>query len=113
MPRSILDQLSEILAKERSAMLAAKFDDVTALGPNKFSLLAAIEESDVSAADLAILKVDIAHNQALLESAISGITHAMKRLADINHVRENLNVYSQDGQLANVPTDRPKLERKA
>ena len=103
----------DLLQAERAALRTGEFEVLDALLASKTALFARLAQSDASHAELAQIKTRLAENQSLLAAAIRGVEAARERLAALQHVRETLNTYDQQGQMAQVPTARPSMTKKA
>jgi hypothetical protein len=113
MANTILENLLEVLALERSAILLADFEVVATTGAKKIALLEELSTAKTDSVLLKTAKKSLTHNQALLAAAISGISAAHVRLPALAKVRGGLSTYNQSGQMSQVPIARPVVERKA
>lgn len=113
MPEKKLSNLTELLARERAAVIKGDFGAIADLGPAKESLLKNLDQMAADRDELAVVMADLTHNQTLLAAAINGISSAKDRLAALAKVRDGLNVYTQSGKLSHVQVKPPAVERKA
>lgn len=113
MDSGIEDDLTLLLAEERSAVIIGDFAKLTALTPKKESLLEALVATNLPARKMAELAKNIDKNQTLLSAAMRGIEAAQNRMAILEKVRTGSNVYSRNGQVTQMTSENPTLKRKA
>ncbi len=98
---------------EREALLAGDYNVITSLAETKEKMLQSLPYAALSENALTALRKDIAYNQTLISAALSGIAAARDRMKALAQVKDGLNVYNQNGQLAHVSAKPPAVERKA
>ncbi len=106
-------KLIELLELERAAIISADFDKVDSLASSKQALF---DRSLAQAKDkegLFEIHAALVRNQALLKSAIDGVSAARTRLGALREVRDNLRVYDQSGRMAQVATPSPDLSKRS
>lgn len=108
-----IDLLSDLLERERQAILAARFDILERLAAEKERALIEITKVPLPRERFAALRQSCARNQALLAAARSGILRARERLGDILRARE-MRTYDSKGRLAPpVPNAGARTIRRA
>lgn len=105
--------LSELLEKERAAILSGAFDDLTRLAPEKERLLLALPEQDVGTGQLRRISAAVSRNQTLLAAAIEGVRNVTSRLDLVRRSRDGFDAYDQSGGRSRVGAARSGFERKA
>lgn len=97
--QSTIDELDDLLDRERTALIAGDLDGLTRLHDHKAGLIDALSRFDAKDADgLSDLNAKVERNQALLDSALDGIRSVARRLAAIRRVRQSLDTYDARGK---------------
>jgi flagellar biosynthesis/type III secretory pathway chaperone len=68
----LLARLESLLARERDALLTGRLQDIPELVDEKETVIEKLASAELSTAQLDPLQNQVAHNQALLESAMAG-----------------------------------------
>ncbi len=114
MPNNTLSKLIALLDEEKALLLSGKIDSLAALEPQKIELSEHLEsEGRPSSQQLADLQQRIRRNQALLEASSKGLKTASERLKEIRKVMLQLDTYTRNGDMKNIQTSHPKIERRA
>lgn len=110
-----IDALDALLETERQALLKGEIDSLAELHEEKASLVEKLRVLDLQDRDeMSRLNDKITRNQALLSSALDGIRSVAQRLAEVRHVRENLDTYDAQGRKVTVSTRKDAtLEKRA
>jgi len=97
-------KLDGLLDEERAALLSGDLDDLGDMHERKAALLDVFAQqvSMTDAAELRAMQDKLARNQALLDSALSGIQSVARRLAMVRRVRQSLEFYDEGGAKASV-----------
>lgn len=95
--------LEEVLEQERAALLAGDLTQLAAIAESKETLVAALVEPPVPAAELLRgLDVKLRRNQLLLNGAMEGIRAVADRVAELRRVEAGFETYGADGQRRSV-----------
>ena len=113
MPDPLCQLILKLLADERTAIRDAEFAKLEGLLARKEQLFASLPDCSPTPSELKAIKVRLETNQSLLSAAITGVAEAQIRIAALRSVREGLSVYDQSGQIAQVKTHKPMIEKKA
>lgn len=113
MASALAKQIITLLETERQALKAGQFDVLDALAEQKAKLFDRLSDQTLSEPMLAQIRARLSENQALFLAAARGVAAARDRLIALQNVRENLSFYDRSGQMANVQSARPIVERKA
>ncbi|EAR50746.1 hypothetical protein OG2516_10094 [Oceanicola granulosus HTCC2516] len=95
----VIHDLRSLLEHERELLLDGNLEAVGQLGAAKEQCLEALGGCE-DRAPLRHLADQLERNQRLLESAQAGVRAARARLALVEHVRRELNIYKADGRRA-------------
>jgi hypothetical protein len=105
--------LSELLEKERSAIVSGAFEDLTLLAPEKERLLLTLTTQDVGVRHLRMISAAVSRNQTLLAAAIEGVKTVAERIEVLRKARDGFETYDRSGERSHVGTPRTGFERKA
>jgi hypothetical protein len=108
------DQIEDLLDREHLAIMAADFDRLSRLAPEKerlFMGLSGLPSPDVATLDR--MRRIAERNQQLLASAREGIRSVTQRLAAIRSVEKTLNTYDRSGKMSSFSTSKGGFEHKA
>lgn len=114
-PQKLIDDLDQILDRERSALMSGdlgKLEELLAKKEKTISKLNTV--SDLEREALAPVHSKMSRNQLLLDSAMEGIRAVAARMAELRRIRKGLDVYDKRGQRARFGTrESSKLEKRA
>ncbi len=110
--RDSADALDDLLDRERSAILAGKFDILGRLLKEKERLVVAVG-TPASAHRLGPLKIKVDRNQAMLLAASRGIKAVSDRLTSRALQSETFQTYDRSGQRHGQTSGPHSLERRA
>jgi len=110
--RDSVDALNDLLDRERSLILAGKFDVLGRLLKEKERLLTAVGEIG-SANRLKPIKAKVERNQAMLLAASQGIRAVSDKLAKRVSNSETFQTYDRQGQRHGRTQSGNELERRA
>ncbi len=102
--QAIIDELDQLLEKEREALLAGDLEQIGRLMELKEQLIDKINSLDAEAkaaldrSALSQMQDKMTRNQALLQGAMEGIRAVADRIAGLRRVREGLETYDQAGR---------------
>ncbi len=102
--QAIIDELDQLLEKEREALLVGDLEQIGRLMALKEQLIDKINGLDTAekaALDrnaLSQMQDKMTRNQALLQGAMEGIRAVADRIAGLRRVREGLETYDQSGR---------------
>ena len=113
MDKRIATDLSTLLSDERAAITTGNFEKLTALTVRKEELLLALPASELPSRLLSDFAETVEGNQVLLTAAMRGISAAQDRMALLDQVRKESNVYSSNGQVTQMTSEHPTHKRKA
>lgn len=111
----LLDELNDLLDKERAALLGGDIDEVGRVLETKEGLLRELTEcAEADTAGLSDLKDKLSRNQELIESAMKGIQAVAHRFSTIRRVRKSLETYDRSGQRQMIEiSSSGRLEKRA
>lgn len=105
--------LSEILEKERSAILDGAFEHLTILAPEKERLLADLPEQSLDIRQLRRISAAVLRNQTLLAATIEGVRAVNDRIEVLRRARDGFSAYDRAGGRSHVGAAKSGFERKA
>ncbi|PZX15060.1 hypothetical protein LX81_02649 [Palleronia aestuarii] len=108
----ILKRFLALLEAERAALRRGDLDMLNRLGPKKDSLAGKLDIEGLDRSDLAALDHATRRNQALLESAKTGLAAARDRIARIK-AGAPMRTYSAQGAREDITTGRSTVQRRA
>lgn len=92
------DKLSDVLARERAALLAGDFVTLEGLLAEKEDLINALKPNgNVDSSAFKHLGEQIRRNQLLFDSALDGIREVSARMLALQKARSGLATYGSDG----------------
>ncbi len=111
----LLRSLEEVLDLARNALVQGDLDQLGHMMPEKEKLIGAIADLEVRESDELIrLQKKVERNQALLNSAASGIRAVADRMAEMRRVRSEFSTYGADGRRSGFAVrGHAKLEKRA
>jgi flagellar biosynthesis/type III secretory pathway chaperone len=112
MTEPIFEELTELLAAERAAILSASYDGLAELEQRKTRLLADYLARPAEPARNQRLLEDSRRNAALFTAAMEGLASVITRLRELEDMRAGFNAYGSDGQSRPVAPEEGKLKRK-
>lgn len=96
---TLIDELNDLLERERAALLDGEIDGVGRVLDTKERLLRELTQCASSdTEELEGLRAKLTRNQELIESAMKGIEAVSRRFATIRKVRKSLETYDRAGQ---------------
>ncbi|WP_264211900.1 flagellar biosynthesis protein FlgN [Leisingera thetidis] len=114
-PQQLIDELDQILDRERAALMAGdlgKLEELLAKKEKVIGKLNAVTELERGALEQVQSKVS--RNQQLLDSAMDGIRAVAARMAELRRIRKGLDVYDQAGRKTRYRTrGATRLEKRA
>lgn len=114
-PQQLIDELDQILDRERAALMAGdlgKLEELLARKEKVISKLNAVTEHERE--PLEQVQTKVSRNQLLLSSAMDGIRAVAARTAELRRIRKGLDVYDQQGRKARYGIrGATKLEKRA
>ena len=105
--------LTDLLEKERTAILSGAFGDLTQLAPEKERLLMELPGEEIGTRQLRRISAAVSRNQTLLAAAIEGVKTVTERLDVLRKSREGFDAYDQSGGRSRVGPAKSAFERKA
>lgn len=111
----ILEELNEILDRERAAILRGDIEQVGRIVESKEQLLEVLMEiNQTEAENVQDLRQKLVRNQELLEHSLSGIRAVSQRLEDVRKTQTTLETYDSSGRRKtyHLPTSH-KIEKHA
>lgn len=112
MTNPTIDALTDLLEKERAALLSGDIDALARLAPQKERILQSLDAADRPA--LEALHGKALRNQELIDSALQGIRDVTERLQALRLARRSLETYDRQGQRRSIDaTARPTVEKRA
>ena len=103
-----IDALSDLLERERVALLDGDLDGLVRLLDDKRNLIDALNEQASTATtsghqgELQKLQGKVARNQELLDSALQGIRSVANRMSTLHRVRRSLDTYDESGRKTTI-----------
>ena len=113
MQHELTRALNEVLDAERHALLKADYAALEPMQVSKAKILTQLETMNVKQPVLARVKNRMEGNQALISSALAGITNAQQRISDLQAVQDRLSVYDPTGRIEIAQNQTNALEKKA
>ncbi|KIC10372.1 flagellar biosynthesis protein FlgN [Leisingera sp. ANG-M1] len=114
-PQQLIDELDQILDRERAALMAgdlAKLEELLAKKEKAIGKLNAVTELERES--LTQVHTKVSRNQELLDSAMEGIRAVAARMAELRRIRRGLDVYDQAGRRTRFGTrSATRLEKRA
>lgn len=113
--QAVIDELDQLLDRERQALLTGDLDQVARIVELKETLIRQINDLDAGEwADVAEVRSKLTRNQALLNSALEGIRAVADRMADLRRVRQSLETYDKSGRRTrHITQSGGQVERRA
>jgi flagellar biosynthesis/type III secretory pathway chaperone len=110
-----ISQLSDLLDKERKALLDGNLERVAQLLPPKEALIDQMNRvPQTDLASMQMLDGKVKRNQLLLDGALEGIRTVATRIEALRRVRNSLETYGADGKRRAVSVeDNTTVERRA
>ncbi|MBQ4825597.1 MULTISPECIES: flagellar export chaperone FlgN [unclassified Leisingera] len=114
-PQQLIDELDQILDRERKALMAGDLGKLEDLLTKKEKVIGKLNSvSELERESLAQVQTKVSRNQQLLDSAMDGIRAVAARMAETRRIRKGLDVYDQAGKRARHSTrGGGKLEKRA
>lgn len=114
-PQQIIDELDQILDRERTALMAGDLGQLEELLAKKEKLIGKLNSvTELERESLAQVQNKVSRNQLLLDSAMEGIRSVAARMAELRRIRRGLDVYDQSGRKTRFGTHgATKLEKRA
>jgi len=106
--------LACLLEEEREMLLSGSLDRMPEILDRKTSIIRGL--SDFKSEDLrqlSALRTSILRNEQLLDEAVRGLRTVSRRLADLRRVRDNLDTYTERGELKRIRSGSSSVERRA
>jgi len=110
-----IDQLDDLLDRERQLLLAGNLSGLAALADEKESLIRELNALDrQDHAPLAGARTKLQRNNELLNSAMTGIQAVATRMVELRKARDGLDIYDESGRRTRYGmTACTKLEKRA
>lgn len=105
--------LTDLLDKEKEALLKSDFSTLRALAKPKENLMAMIAKSQVPAESLSTLQKRIEGNQRLLLASAKGLRMARERLSSLKSPSSDFNTYGPAGTTTSMVRKSLTMKRKA
>lgn len=105
--------LNKLLERERQAILAGMFDELTGLAPEKERLLSSLVEQSIEPSQLRLISAAVSRNQTLLAAAIDGVRAVSERIDTLRRSRQGFESYGPSGGRMHVGTAQVGFEHKA
>lgn len=105
--------LTELLERERVAILSGAFGDLAVLAKDKERLLSDLPNQELGARQLRFISAAVSRNQTLLAAAIEGVRSVTDRLEELRVSRKGFNAYDPKGARSHVGAAQSAFERKA
>lgn len=102
--RHIIDELEDLLDRERRAILDADFVFLKRLFFTKERLIIKVSNEPEFPAKLGRLREKILQNQLLLESSAKGIRSVIESIKTLNQPKVSLHTYDNAGRRISHPT---------
>ena len=102
-PTEIINEIHDVLDKERAALISGNLDEVERLFNVKQSLIERIGGLEApNKQKLEDVQSKVTRNQELLQSAMEGIKSVADRIAELRKVRQGLDTYDQNGKRVTI-----------
>lgn len=105
--------LLDLLAAERTAILAGEFRALPDMALRKEVLFAALDAGAINIPVLRRIGAQVSRNQRLLAAALRGLREVSDRLGLVRDLRQGFSTYDSQGQKSVVTADKPAFEHKA
>lgn len=105
--------LTDLLDKERAALLSGDFRALRKLGGPKESLMKAVARAQPSPKELDALKKLTERNRRLLVASARGIKSAKNRISNLQLKPATLNTYGPSGGMTQIGGNSLTIKRKA
>jgi flagellar biosynthesis/type III secretory pathway chaperone len=114
-PQNLIDELDDILDRERSALVRGELTQIEELLAQKEAIIAQLNTIDnLERAALAKVQTKVSRNQELLNSAMEGIRSVATRMSELRKVKKGLDVYDRAGRKARYGTTMgQRLEKRS
>lgn len=97
--QSVIEELDQLLDRERQALLAGDLEQIARILVLKEALIDQINAFDAAERDnLERVHDKLTRNQTLLKGAMEGIRAVADRMADLRRVRQGLETYDRSGR---------------
>lgn len=110
--RKPVEALTELLEKERIAVLKAEFATLAQISGPKMSLMKLVAKSSATASELETLKLLTERNRKLLTTSAQGFKSARKRLSMLRAPRPTFQTYGPSGSMSNIEHKSLTIKRK-
>ncbi|MEM5476677.1 hypothetical protein [Pacificibacter sp. AS14] len=104
--------LTELLEKERVAILKAEFATLAQISASKMSLMKSVAKSSATASELEALKSLTERNRKLLAASAQGFKSARKRLSMLRAPRTTFQTYGPSGSMSDIGHKSLTIKRK-
>ena len=113
--QSIVDQLDDLLERERAALLDGNLDQIPILLTEKEELIDTLNALEPEGdQDLNDLQAKVERNQVLLDGALQGIRKVAARMAAFRRIRRSLETYDEKGCKQTIQGDvERRVEKRA
>lgn len=110
--RKPVQALTELLEKERAAILKAEFSTLAQVSGSKMSLMKLVAKSSATASELESLKSLTERNSKLLTASAQGFKAARKRLSMLRAPRPTFQTYGPSGSKSDIGHKSLTIKRK-
>lgn len=112
---SILDELNDLLDRERAAILLGDIEDVGRIVDSKQRLLGLLSDMlQPEESSIEVLREKLVRNQKLLDQSLNGIRAVSKRLAEVRDSKDSLETYDRSGnRQKHLLATAGKMEKRA
>lgn len=110
-----LTELDDLLDAERAALLKGNLQELTNMLTSKESLMSAmVDFVSMDRPQFERLDAKVRRNQLLLDGALDGIRHVVRRMAHLRETTGVIATYGADGQKKMIGVDEQRsIERRA
>lgn len=112
---SILNQLGELIEKERQALLTGELESLAQILERKEALIETLKgQQPGNLSELEAVQAGMDRNQVLFDHALAGIRTVANRLGALRKLRRSLDTYDSLGRKTEIAgTPAKRLERRA
>lgn len=104
--------LTELLEKERAAILKAEFATLAQVSASKISLMKSVAKSTATERELETLKSLTERNSKLLAASAQGLRSARKRLSMLRAPKPAFQTYGPSGSMSDIGHKSLTIKRK-
>lgn len=108
-----LKSVESYLDRERRILRTGRITELATLAEDRERALAALDAVRGNGPVLQRLRSEVRRNNAMMESAASGLRAAIKRISDLRAAAGPIGSYSAQGERCEIGSTAPRFERKA